>query len=88
MYKETPSLIGDKVSELMALRKSAVSDELCWLDKADGSGFDDYMHDMALIQKYAALNRLAMIREISEKNGLAVGPQDRERYTTISTRKT
>ena len=73
MYKETPSLIGDKVSELMALRKSAVSDELCWLDKADGSGFDDYMHDMALIQKYAALNRLAMIREISEKMGWRLG---------------
>ena len=73
MYKETPSLIGDKVSELKAMRKSAIRDELCWLDKADGSGFDDYIHDMALIQKYAALNRLAMVREIAEKMGWRLG---------------
>ena len=72
-YKNTPFLIGNKISELKEMQKAAVRDELCWLDKAEGGGFDDYIHDMTLIQKYAALNRLAMVHEIAEKMGWRLG---------------
>ena len=43
------------------------------LDAADGAEYDDYLHDMAIIQKYAALNRLAMIREITSCMGWKTG---------------
>ena len=33
---------------------------------ADGRLFDDYMHDMVIVQRYAELNRVAIVREIAK----------------------
>ena len=44
-----------------------------------GSLFDDYIHDMKLIQQFAHLNRLAMVQVIMEKLNLT----ETDRFTTI-----
>ena len=46
---------------------------------AEGLLFDDYLHDMAITQRYAALNRQAMVREIVKAMGFKVADQ----FTTI-----
>ena len=33
----------------------------------EGESFDDYLHDMAIIQQYADLNRKAMVRELEKR---------------------
>ena len=71
--KDAPENISKMIAELKAAVKSAVPDDLCWLDAADGAEYDDYLHDMAIIQKYAALNRLAMIKEITSRMGWKTG---------------
>jgi RNA-splicing ligase RtcB len=45
----------------------------------EGELLDDYLHDMALIQQYADLNRKAMLQDIVQALGLVV----RDRWTTI-----
>lgn len=45
----------------------------------EGSLFDDYLHDMAIVQKYAALNRRAIAEEIIGRMKLNVA----ERFTTV-----
>lgn len=45
----------------------------------EGSLFDDYIHDMKLIQEYATINRRAIIDEIIKGMGLKV----KETFTTI-----
>lgn len=45
----------------------------------EGSLFDDYIHDMKIIQEYATINRQAMIHEMIKGMGLQV----EERFTTI-----
>ncbi|MDO4537753.1 MAG: RtcB family protein, partial [Coriobacteriales bacterium] len=44
--------------------------DLCWLE---GAPMDDYLHDVALCQTYARLNRETMAEVIAEKTGLEIG---------------
>lgn len=46
---------------------------------AEGQLFDDYLHDMALVQEYASLNRKAIVEEIIRKMKLKVV----DRFTTV-----
>lgn len=71
-YKDTPQEIGAKIKELRS-RISEVPEDLCWLDKSCGTGYEDYIADMETVQKYAALNRLAMTCEISDRMGWKLG---------------
>lgn len=47
-----------------------VPEELCWLY---GSYLDDYLHDVAVCQRFARLNREVMAREICQRAGLEPG---------------
>jgi len=49
------------------------------LTYVSGELFDDYLHDMKLIQQFAALNRKAMVEVILQGMGL----QETDRFTTI-----
>ncbi|MCL2579931.1 MAG: RtcB family protein [Oscillospiraceae bacterium] len=52
---------------LKKLPVSEVSKTLAWLD---GRLLEDYLHDMAITQEYADLNRKCMVREILKAAGL------------------
>ena len=54
----------------------AVAPELAYVE---GALFDDYIHDMKLTQRFALLNRKAIVDEIVRGLGLTV----RENFTTI-----
>lgn len=71
-YKDTPQVIGEKIKELKS-RLPEVPEDLCWLDRTQGSGYDDYIADMETVQKYAALNRVAMAYEIADRMGWKLG---------------
>lgn len=71
-YKNTPQEIGAKIKELRS-RVAEVPEDLCWLDKSCGTGYDDYIADMETVQKYAALNRAAMAYEIADRMGWKLG---------------
>ena len=71
-YKDTPQVIGEKIKELKS-RLPEVPEDLCWLDRTQGSGYDDYIADMETVQKYAALNRAAMAYEIADRMGWNLG---------------
>jgi len=45
----------------------------------EGELFDDYLHDMAMIQQYADLNRRAIVRELEKRAKLKIT----EQFTTI-----
>ena len=69
-------------------RETEIQDELKKLgvrkvDKtlafAEGTLFDDYLHDMALVQKYAELNRRAIVRDIIKQMNFKVA----DSFTTI-----
>ncbi len=51
-------------------RDPDVTPDLCWLE---GSYLDDYLHDVALCQDYARLNRETMAEVIVERAGLVAG---------------
>jgi tRNA-splicing ligase RtcB len=53
--------------ELKKLKKPIINKDLAYLV---GTDFDNYMHDMSLMQKYATLNRRTMANIILEKTGL------------------
>lgn len=53
--------------ELKKLKKPTINKNLAYLTGAD---FDNYMHDMELIQKYAVLNRRTMANIILKEAGL------------------
>ena len=57
-------------------RESDVPDELCWLY---GTHLDDYLHDIAVCQRFARINREVMAREIMAMCGLS----DRDAFHTI-----
>ena len=61
---------------LRGIKKPNIRKELAYLE---GQGFKDYMNDMNIAQKYAALNRKAMIDEIVTKMDWKVTDQ----FTTI-----
>lgn len=54
--------------ELKKLKKPVINKDLAYLT---GSDFDNYMHDMELMQKYAVLNRRTMANIILKEAGLA-----------------
>ncbi len=51
-------------------RNPDVPVDLCWLE---GARLDDYLHDVALCQAYARLNRETMAEVIAEQAGLEMG---------------
>ncbi|WP_395760525.1 RtcB family protein [Bacillus sp. 3G2] len=61
---------------LRGIQKPKIRKELAYLE---GQGFKDYMNDMNIAQKYAALNRKAMIDEIVTKMDWKITDQ----FTTI-----
>ena len=61
---------------LKKLPVSQVDKSLAWLD---GELLEDYLHDMAITQKYADINRRCMAKEILEATGLKA----EESFTTI-----
>ncbi|MDD1369612.1 RtcB family protein [Bacillus sp. MHSD17] len=61
---------------LRRIQKPKIRKELAYLE---GQGFKDYMNDMNIAQKYAALNRKAMIDEIVTKMDWKITDQ----FTTI-----
>ncbi|WP_144496986.1 RtcB family protein [Bacillus toyonensis] len=61
---------------IRGIKKPAIRKELAYLE---GQGFKDYMNDMKIAQKYAELNRKAMIDEIITKMDWKVTDQ----FTTI-----
>ena len=44
-----------------------------------GALFDDYLHDMAIVQQYADINRKAMVKELEKR----VGFKAKESFTTV-----
>jgi len=74
--------IGSQVADFYqneackALRKSGIPKDLAYVE---GSMFNDYIHDMKIIQRFATLNRQAMTAVILAGMGLT----ETERFTTI-----
>lgn len=64
---------------IIALKNSITTTVPKTLAYVSGELFDKYIHDMKIVQKYAELNRQAMIREIIEGMKLNVT----EQFTTI-----
>jgi len=63
-------------SEMKKLKKSIPDRDLAYLS---GEDFSDYMNDMAIVQKFASINRETMADIILEKAGL----KEIERFETI-----
>lgn len=63
-------------AELKKLNTRRISNNLAY---TEGALFDDYLHDMEIVQQYATLNRLAMVQEIVKHMKFKV----REQFTTI-----
>lgn len=61
------------------MKKQVLTDIPKSLAYASGYLFDDYIHDMKIVQKYAVLNRKAMAYELINGLGLTV----KEEFTTI-----
>lgn len=61
------------------MKKQVLTDIQKSLAYASGYLFDDYIHDMKIVQKYAVLNRKAMAYELINGLGLTV----KEEFTTI-----
>lgn len=61
------------------LKKQIITDIPKALAYASGYLFDDYIHDMKIVQKYAVMNRKAMADELIKGLGLTVN----EEFTTI-----
>lgn len=53
--------VADIESEIKKVGKHKVDKSLAY---CEGTLFDDYLHDMSIVQEYARLNRLAIVREI------------------------
>lgn len=57
-------------------RKSEINPDTAY---ADGELFKDYIHDMKIVQQFAALNRRAIVAEITEGMGFGVA----DAFTTV-----
>ena len=68
--------IQKSIKALKNVKRTAIPKALCY---AEGELFEDYIHDMHLMQAYAALNRRAMMDELVRGMGLHV----EEQFTTI-----
>lgn len=62
--------------KLAQLAQPDANKDLAWLE---GSLFDDYVHDMKIMQEYARLNRVAMTLEIMD----AMRWTEKDRFTTV-----
>lgn len=68
--------IQKTVDAMKAKTHTEVPKDLAYVE---GKLFDDYIHDMKIVQRFAVLNRQAMVSVILEKMGL----HEAERFTTI-----
>lgn len=68
--------IQDAIKVLKAQNHTQLPKELAYVE---GGLFEDYIHDMKIIQRFAVLNRQAMVAVILEHMGLT----EVERFTTI-----
>lgn len=66
-------------SEIKKLKNTKTTDVPKHLAYTEGKLFDQYIHDMKIVQEFARLNRLAMMDEIIKGMGLHVV----EQFTTI-----
>lgn len=66
-------------SEIKKLKNTKTTDVPKHLAYAEGKLFEQYIHDMKIVQEFARLNRLAMMDEIIKGMGLHVT----EQFTTI-----
>lgn len=69
-------LIQSELKKLCNTKRTDVPKELAY---ADGELFEQYIHDMKIVQHFALLNRKAMMKEIIKGMGLHVSDQ----FTTI-----
>ncbi|NLT95380.1 MAG: RtcB family protein [Clostridia bacterium] len=63
-------------NEIEKISPVKISKQLAYLQ---GDSFNDYLHDMKLVQQYAVFNRKAIVNEIVSRMGLEV----EEQFTTI-----
>ncbi len=68
--------IQAKLTELKSEYKLDLPEELCYVE---GALFDDYIHDMKIVQHFAEVNRRAMTDVIIKTMGLC----EIERFTTV-----
>ncbi len=68
--------IAPALEQLRSQRSALPPKELTYLS---GELFDDYLHDMKIVQRFATLNRLAIASVILEEMGLC----EQSRFTTI-----
>lgn len=68
--------IESAVKKLRHTKRTAIPRELCYVE---GELFQQYLHDMRIVQRFALLNRQAIMDEIVRGLGLRVA----ERFTTI-----
>ena len=68
--------IQKELKKLRNTKRTAIPKPLAYVS---GALFDDYLHDMELVQRFAALNRQAMVDEILK--GMKLHPEDQ--FTTI-----
>ncbi len=83
--KDTSKLVAElkaqgRETEIQAeLKKRSVHKIDRNLAFLEGDLLEDYLHDMAIVQRYAALNRRAIVREIVKAMGWKIG----EQFTTV-----
>ncbi|MGM0376481.1 MAG: RtcB family protein [Bacteroidota bacterium] len=68
--------ISKELKKRQKRKKSFPNKELAFLQ---GTGFDDYLNDMAIVQKFASMNRAAMADIILQETGF----QEDSRFETI-----
>lgn len=68
--------IEAEIKKLKSTKQTNIPKHLAYVE---GSAFDDYIHDMRIAQRYAALNRRAMVDMIVKRMGLHVVDE----FTTI-----
>ncbi|MFO8002134.1 MAG: RtcB family protein [Marinilabilia sp.] len=68
--------ISKELKKRKKQKKHVPNKELAFLQ---GAGFDDYLNDMAIVQKFASMNRAAMADIILQETGL----QEDSRFETI-----
>lgn len=68
--------IENEIKKRKRTKRTAIPKELCYVE---GMWFDRYIHDMRIVQRYAMLNRQAMMDEMLRGLGLHAA----EQFTTI-----
>lgn len=68
--------LGAEIKKLKSTKRTSVPKELAY---AEGELFEQYIHDMKIVQEFAAINRQAMMDEIIKGMGLHVI----EQFTTV-----